>query len=312
MNRPWRFLTGVLIASGAIVSGFTAVRPTPVLAQSGDNPWKPLADCLNTETPRLAVLFVIDTSQSLRKTDPTAQRVVAMNAALATLDAVVSSHPSKPEVFVEFVEFGTMPQRAFPNLERWMQLRPDGSDELKFSTNSLASKNGSEDTDYAGALEPFSNRRDPARAASQVGTLEMLEGAPDDTCRLVAWFTDGRLDIDFQQRPKTFYWDDAPLLIDSEADEPAAGMRAAAVICDVGGLADELRGAQRDVSSGDPFVLGIGFDNTGTVDFSLFERMVTGRNAAGETCGDPKKVTAGVFAPARDTDEIITETARFV
>jgi hypothetical protein len=200
-------LAAALAALAVTVPGRSAqAQETP-----GDSRFDAITECIaaGEKTPegaKVAVLFLIDTSQSLKKTDPFGDRVVGMKAALAGLREVVrqaeesaseSGSAPKVRVYTEFLEFGTITRRTFPGTadkpDEWKQLTLSDADLLSTVADGYRANNNSEDADYVSALEPWSDRS--AKPADQIGAIEMLERAPSDSCRLVVWFTDGKLDL---------------------------------------------------------------------------------------------------------------------
>jgi len=75
----------------------------------------------------------------------------------------------------------------------------------------------------------------------------MLERAPQGSCRLLVWFTDGIFDIDYISGPKTVYWTDPPTEVVNDRVGDALGLPALGRLCDAGGLAegDASPGRQR-------------------------------------------------------------------
>ena len=256
-------------------------------------------DALDTclaQKSSLSVLFLVDTSQSLKQTDPTAQRVQGLQAALRALSTLKTSTEAAKQslsIFVDFLEFGSISRRTFADSPEWQPL-PDDSSALETAVSVYANKTQAEDTDYVSALEPWADRS--AKPADQIGALELLGRAPADSCRLVVWFTDGKLELDYQHTPKTLHWVDPPIQLDSEASQKPAEAAARDELCKSGGLADRLRTG--DLSSGEGAalaVVGLGSSTS----FDLISSIAQGSGQGGP-CGSA--AARGVFLPADSLD----------
>ena len=265
-----------LLAAGCVLGVCLAPAESHASAQSPGEQTA-LTECLKDPDSSLSVLFLVDTSQSLDETDrgPDTARVKALQGALRALDKIARTR----DVYVDFAEFGTKAVLSFPGTE-WTQLQP-GSNAFVDDVSKYADRNDAEDTDYADALG---------------FALDRLDEAPE-SCQLVAWFSDGMLDIDYQGTPKTLEWPgQPPIAIDSNDDEPAAEAAAEDLICKPSGLNDELR------RSG-VYLAAIGF-NPEPDQFQLLERIAQGN------CGteDPR----GTFIEAGDEAGLINGLVRSV
>ena len=181
MKRSSRIAAVIGILAILTMPPFSVVTASDV---SGSN--EELSACLDDGDRGLAVLFLVDTSQSLKKKDPDNERVKALQGALRALDSVADSR----QIHVEFLDFGSKAERSFPEFPPWSDYDEvkDGLPEL---VKEYEDRNTAEDTDYADALQKAAER---------------FDDAPDGECKLLAWFTDGALDIDFQGTPKTLDW----------------------------------------------------------------------------------------------------------
>ena len=290
-----------LVISGLFLLG-VAPTSSSAIAAGATGDLTPLNECL-TEQRSLSVLFLVDTSQSLKRTDQQNVRVAGLQSAVSTLFTLrdASAASGDPlELFVEFLDFGTTSRRTFPARPVWGSLGTDpdlaSAIRLGFEAN-----NNSEDTDYVAALEPWLNRDDSTRPADEVGALELLEAAPASSCRLLVWFTDGKFDIDFQQRSKTLHWSSEPQLIDSNNDEATAESLGVDLLCRPGGLADQLR--EGDISSGrgaEVAVVALG----NPVDFDLIGSVATGQGVLGPCGALPSR---GLFLPAADVAQLVLQ-----
>lgn len=207
-------------------------RPTQV--EAGERGFQ---QCVQTERS-VAALFLIDTSRSLRDTDPQGERVPAIQASVAALDLLTRT---ETEVYIDFLEFGTRTRRSFANeLPEWSNLEGRLT-QVEDLVEDYRNRFRSEDTDYIAALEPWANRNNPDRPVEEIGALELLERAPRDACQLLVWFTDGRYDIDYQGRSKRLDWLDPPVTVTSDDQGKRLTREAEASMCAPGGVVDRLR-----------------------------------------------------------------------
>jgi len=228
----------------------------------------------------ISVLFLVDTSISLGKTDSRNERVSAIMSALSALGALQSS--TKVEVRSEFLEFGSTTHRSFPATQEW-SLLPTGFLEQAALALYYTDKHKSQDTDYVSALEPYTAR--DAKPANEVGAIEMLERAPQGSCRLMVWFTDGQFSLDYFRTTKTVHWTDPPTQIRSDADGKSLFPKAVDRICRPNGLADQIRSG--DITKGSSAQIAIvALDNGAEPqNFDFIQSIVTGTGKSGP-CGN--------------------------
>jgi len=270
-------------------------------AQSNDTSgFEPLTECLQ-ESDSLSVLFLLDASKSLEKTDPDDARVDALNVAMTSLELLTQvDERNRKLVTVDFVAFGTLTQRAFPLVERWANIESVDWSPL---VASIAERNTGYVTDYGAALTPWAES-----STQQEGALSLLESAPG-ACRVLLWFSDGELDIWEPGRERTIEVDGNITEFETQVDEDRASPTVRAALCKRGGLVDDMRGTGDGLLSGRIFVVGVGLsDPTAPVDFSLFQAIVEGF-AAGEVCGDQDRAALGMFIETdlSDLEEAIWE-----
>jgi hypothetical protein len=291
-----------IIAVVALLQSVLLLAPgSDVQAQTP--PANDLVTCIR-EQRSISVLFLVDTSQSLTKTDPDGQRVVGLDAAIDGLEdlSTLTDDFEPTEVFVEFADFGTSTRRSFPARAPWQKFTGDES-QLKAQLSEFAARDRSEDTDYVAALDPWLNRSDPARPAEELGALELLESAPQGSCRLLIWFTDGQFDIDFQGTPKELNWILPPFQVSSNAVEPAAEELGVGRLCDSDGLADTLRSGPITEGSG-AYLVVVALGQTDS--FDLIRAVAVGQGVAGQ-CG--AKPARGEFQQAGTLGALIYSLA---
>ena len=307
MRKVRSFLRASAVGSFAASVGLIVGLPTPAAAEGS---FDGLTECIE-EQRSLSALFLVDTSQSLRDTDPSSARVPALQSAVSAFNTLRASATATDPitVYVDFLEFGTRTVRSFPDQPEWQEL-PSDVEEIADRLTAYRSRNSSQDTDYVGALKPWADSDDARRPGDEIGAVEMLERAPENSCQLLIWFTDGQLDIDFQGSRKEFNWAPEPLILRSEAGESAIESRAEEVLCDAGGVVDGLRLKQSGRLYA-PFVATVALEagSGEPQDFGLMRSMALG-DESGQSCGsrDPN----GVFLRATQLPQLVGQLRRAV
>jgi hypothetical protein len=261
--------------------------------EGGDPALESLATCLR-ERESLMVLFLMDESGSLQRTDPDAQRVVAANVALTNLQrlaAVEMGHRS-PAIAVGLSAFTT----EYNSVTPFTALDEDAAAELRRDIDSFAERNNGLDTDYAtaleGALEDLS--RGAAEISGETGVTP---------CRAIALFSDGDYDIELRNtefrrsqgltRP---YAPDLPL--DVEGNPELVIERGKAEICAGDGIRDQL------VDDGAVLMTVALTDDISAEDTAWLEAVSVG-SADGETCGTRVTAEDGSFFGADNLPGLI-------
>ena len=266
-----------------------------VLASSGLSDAQQPPDALSTciaENRSLAAAFLVDTSASLQRNDPENERVQAIRSALSALSALDSSTPVA--VYVALLDFDVRTRKSFPERPDWERI-PESATEHSTMASRFAERNDGPATDYVAALEPWGHRE--LRPSDEVGALEMLEKAPEGSCRLLVWFTDGQMDLGYHGDILTINWTEPPTIVDSQSVADALWMEAWTRLCSPGGLADRLR-AGSDISSGSSAQVSVvALDRLGTLDFELLHAFATGEGSAPD-CGSA--APRGTFGTAED------------
>jgi hypothetical protein len=301
--------TGVFLATGSLSVGHLVEAQQGAPTQSTAD-YNELQSCIN-EQRSLSVLFLVDTSLSLRQIDPTAARVPALQSALRALDSLRKADTADSEVgvFVDFLDFSTTARRSFPESPQWQKLPSDISG-ISAQMDVFAGRNRGQDTDYVGALEPWNNRRNPRRPADEIGALELLERAPAGSCQLLVWFTDGAMEFDFRGDVKSFNWAQEELILSARDQQADIRRRAQQVLCANGGVVDRLRIVQNGRTSA-PFVAVVALERAGQPqDFSLIESIATGEAANGDQCGS--RQANGSFLTTSELPQLVSQLRRAV
>lgn len=166
------------LAAGSVHMG--AVRATTV-TDDGAQAFADVATCAATSDHLLAAI-VVDQSGSLQQTDPEDQRVGAITTALDSLGQLAESSGGALDVQVTLAAFGT----GYEELVGWGTV--DGAHEEalhRAATDELPQRNDDYYTDYRAAL-----RGAQTALTARAGELE------GSSCKVVLWFTDGKLDVD--------------------------------------------------------------------------------------------------------------------
>ena len=277
-----------------------AFPSSPSIAQAQPEPNdSTLSDCVDNRRS-LSVLFLVDTSASLRYNDPQNGRVQAILSALSVLGSLQST--TDAEVWVDFLEFSNTASRSFPSRSEWT-IVPVEQEEQRRIANTYTERNDGAITDYVGALEPWI--RPAEKPANEIGALELLGRAPENSCRMLVWLTDGQLDVRYNGVERTVYWTHPPTLVNSSDVDEALNREAIDRLCANGGLADELRSGA-DITSGSSAQLAVvALDPTGTLDFGLLRSLATD-----DDCGS--RTPRGTFVSATDISELIVEVYKRV
>ncbi len=301
--------TGVFVTSGFLSAGHP-VEAQPGLPTQAGADYNELQACIN-EQRSLSVLFLVDTSLSLRRLDPKAARVPALQSALRALDSLRQADTAEGEVaiFVDFLDFSTTARRSFPQTPEW-QLLPGDISAISAQMVEFRDRNRGQDTDYVGALEPWNNRSNPRRPDDEIGAIELLEKSPAGSCQLLVWFTDGAMEFDFRGERKAFNWAQEEIILSSR-DQQVGIMRVAEqVLCDQAGVVDRLRTVQTGRTSS-PFVAVVALEAPGQPqNFSLIESIAKGASEDGAQCGS--REANGSFLRTSELPQLVSQLRRAV
>ncbi|TDE92634.1 hypothetical protein EXU48_13940 [Occultella glacieicola] len=237
------------------------------LSPTGSASFSDIAAC-TAEAGTLLVSIVVDESQSLQWTDPEDQRVGAVLTALDSLERLGGD--TELAVEANLAVFGS----EYTELVGWGSLEPGGAHGAQLRTaaqQELPERDGANLTDYRQALSGAQTSL--AARSAEVG---------GDTCKMMLWLTDGRLDVDGRgDRPAT----------DAAREE----------ICAPGGIIDGVRAdGVAVVAMG--LMTAQGQGAVDQIDRDRFQAIAEGA-AGSEVCGTapvPGNVTNGAFLTADD------------
>ena len=236
---------------------------------------------------KVDILFVIDTSMSLRESDPFGKtirdpaRVRAMESVVSMLrpdsgddsaDDSSNQQSAQVQVRVNFLDFGSSVRPSFASFG-WQPIEEFDSGQLK----SFGAKDDDPDTDYVGAL------------IDNGGVVDVLgQAVQESDCQVVLWFTDGKFDFDAKTGlgPRNFAWLEAELgvgkgVVRDRSSAAKAREVGEKLLCSIGtsrqrAIADDVRARDKD---GALTVIGVGLNTSGSVgNFALLQRLLEGQD----------------------------------
>ena len=137
-------------------------------------------------------------------------------------------------------------------------------DSITATLDGFADRAGGTDTDYWLALG---------------GARKTMQSGDAPTCRMIAWFTDGKLDFTIRSSADKPY---APgVSLDTEQDRKKMVEAAKTSLCRPGGLVDQVRSS--DIIT---VAIGLAGKDVKAADFDLLKSIATGEQTSTGTCGD--------------------------
>ena len=179
-----RVATRWAVAAASAVLGLSGVSAGSAMAAGGlltptaERAFTELSGCIAGEDSReVAALFLVDESGSLKYNDPKKERVNALRSATSSLaDLSAQLRAADKNVVAMGSTFGERYTRRQP----WTTVSPKGH-ELDAFISKVGDLNNSQGTNYVAAL---AGARDAFRERQ-------------DACKVLYWFTDGKLDMKF-------------------------------------------------------------------------------------------------------------------
>ncbi|MGL5405798.1 MAG: vWA domain-containing protein [Propionibacteriaceae bacterium] len=230
------------------------------------------------------ILFVVDESSSLQRTDPSNARVTAAKYLVNQLARFATD--AKVELSIRIDGFST---RYAPG-EDWAALTNVSASAATARIDAFAGRNTGEGTDYWLALDG--------------GRRTLVEHAKEQKlCQALVFVTDGGLyvgrasDEDSNKIDRPY---DPANTVETEDQRLQAGQKAEEDICRAGGIADQIRGSNIAM-------LGIGLTTPETASddtFDLMRKIVEGKTPKG-TCGSKLEPTPGDFLLADNIDQLL-------
>lgn len=226
------------------------------------------------------ILLLVDTSGSLKQSDPTNARVSAAKYLVSQLNDF--SATNKTPINVSVAGFsGTYT----PKLD-WTKLG-SGTSAVDRVLDSFAAQNGGADTDYWTALTGA--RKELAKRSNSAGTH----------CSMLVVFTDGENSIEPRDQVGKIEGDPKPYAPDNPlktTGDVATAMKAGeADLCRPTGLADQVR-------SDGITTVAVGLSGATKPNFSLLRGLSVG--TGGTTCGALTQPSPGAFFEASNINEL--------
>lgn len=270
------------IAAVASILGVLLPHASSVAAEP-DDALKDFGACVSAGgTAR--VLLLMDTSASLRETDPEGTRVDAARYLMDGLGEFARDADASLDVAV--AGFADSFEVSLP----WTSVAGKGNARISEAVEKFADRDSGWETDYWLALQG---------ARSYLG-----EGAPANVCKALVWLTDGMYDLDVrdsdEEREK--FGVTKPYLagvrLTSESAVARAERSGSTDLCRPGGVADALRADEITT-------LGIGLRGRGeTADFGLMSGVATRAEVGGSECGRTQARGRGDFVLAEDVSDL--------
>lgn len=224
------------------------------------------------------LLMLMDTSGSLKQTDPTNARVSAAKYLVNQLTSFSASN--KVTLNVAVAGFSA----TYDGKLGWTKLGP-GTASVQSALDSFTTANDGADTDYWTALTGA--RKALAQQATSGGTH----------CSMLVIFTDGEYSIEPRSQAGKIPSDPKPYApgnpLQTTADAAAAMKAGEKDLCRPTGLADQVR-------SDDITTIAVGLSSTQKPDFGLLKGLSVG--SGGTACGALTSPAPGAFFEASNID----------
>jgi hypothetical protein len=175
-----RALLGAILGLLLAAAPLSAAGQTGELSDVGERSFADVAACVaNSDT--LLVSMVVDQSGSLQNTDPANERVGAVDTAIEALEGLRQTASAELDVQMNLAVF----DGSYEELVGWGSLAGDHAQSLRdAAARELPVRNTGDFTDYRAAL-----------SGAERSLTSRSEAVDPDACKVVLWFTDGRLDV---------------------------------------------------------------------------------------------------------------------
>jgi hypothetical protein len=274
-RRPAVFALCALSLAATLVVG----RPSASAADVADDTLQRIASCLH-ERHALSIVMLVDTSGSLKSTDPSNDRIAAARLALSNFAslAALKDNGRVPKIEVLLAGFSSRFEAIVP----WTTLTPKSQTTFDGPLLSFANRNEGIDTDFPTAL---------------IGAQRELSGRARRACRAVLLFTDGKYDVvdgGSQARIDAGLTKEyAPgISLDDSGSSDQVEALGREFLCRSGGLADSLR---RDKITLVTLALAARIEP----EDQQFLRALSEGTAAATTCGTERTGTGAYLAAAQ-------------
>ena len=267
----------------AIVAIASCLAAGPASADVADDTLQGIASCLH-DRHALSIVMLVDTSGSLKTTDPANDRISAARLAIANFAslAAIEDGGAKPKIELLLAGFSS----RFDVIVPWTALTPTSRASFDAPLNSFAARNEGIDTDFPTAL---------------LGAQRELAARATRGCRAVLLFTDGKYDVvdgGSQARIDAGLTKEyAPgISLDRSGSSDDVERIGRDFLCRAKGLADQLRTDRMTLVT---LALAARID---PID-QQFLRALSEQSANGQTCGSRKR-GAGAYLAAAQLSEL--------
>lgn len=258
----WAMVAWLVFGAGS----YTTTAATTDISGAGERAFADVAACVAT-ADTLLVSTVVDQSGSLRNTDPSNQRVGAVDTAVDALFGLRETAEGELDVQMNLAVF----DGGYEEIVGWGSLSGDHPGRLReTAAEELPQRNTGEFTDYRAALR-----------GAQEGLRERSLSVDGEACKVVLWFTDGRFDVG----------DDTDAAVEQ--------------LCAPQGIADGLRGENISVIALALFT-SAGQGAVASEDAELLRAVAEGQGD-GTECGTvpiPENYSSGAYLHAADADAL--------
>ena len=265
MQRANRFLAGLICLTLGLTGIAHAASANEGLSAQSVSGVERTRECV-AEGKRLAVLFLVDESSSIKKADPLNRRVEAINRAVDALgrNLLSAAGSDNREIDVRVSVFG---KRYSVLGSEWLSLR-NSADQIKQQIEELASRNLETVTDYEAGL--LGAERDFAEYEQKQGK----------SCKVLVWLSDGIIYLDNDRSN------------DKENESYDS-------ICSASGVGAQLRNPG-------VFIFGIGLGGAiKPGDFDRMKLIVEGRAECGGVGADQIESPYGIFTEAESSEVLV-------
>ncbi len=236
---------------------------------------------------RLEVLFMVDESKSLEKSDPTGARVDGLTAALISMTEANTAASTPAKIDVALGGFGV-------EVHRWVEftaLTRESVGGLVAEAEGFRLRNQELDTDYFAALQQSQSWLSERAAATA--------GGPNPACQMIVWFTDGQYDIEDRTGPRTsrlprFKEPDTSIDLAKRGAGDRLAAKGRTALCGPAGIIDQLRVSKIPI-------VAVGLNTQA----SPFDDGYLRSLVEGEGCGTEPPL--GELKPAGDVDDVIID-----
>ncbi len=275
------FVRKLALILAALMSALVLVGPIPAGAEDSEERTErlePLGKCV-PEKPS-SWLLLVDTSISLRRSDPGNERVKALTFAVDMINDFRTSY--KQDAYIEILEFGETTRRPDGLGTEWRLLDESYKSTLDGVIRGLAEANKDYHTDYLRALRPWhpdNPENMDGGAGNEIGVLDLFKKQQEDTCQVLLWFSDGKLSLEENYKSNSLPESFTTPYNAKRGEKGDYEKKLLDELCSEGGPVDELRGGGEAEfgSRNATYVITVGLGKE--KDFGLLEAIAEGNTS---------------------------------